>query len=55
MPMIEFDMSGDGPRMYHIENLDLHTVEEVQSEPGLLHQSWIRTKSPIEEEGNDHH
>ena len=44
-PLIEFDMSADGPHMYHIEKFDIHTADQVQSEPGLVHQGWNRTKS----------
>ncbi len=44
-PLIEFGMSADGPHMYHIEKLGMHTVEQVQSETGLVHQGWNRTKS----------
>ena len=54
-PLIEFGMSSDGPHMYHNEKRCMHTVEQVQSGPGLVHRDWIRTKSPIVEEGNDHH
>jgi hypothetical protein len=54
-PLIEFNMSVDGHHMYNNENLGIHTVDQVQSNLGLVHQGWSRTKSPIEEEGNDHH
>ena len=33
--------------MYRNEKCYIHTVEQVQSEPGLVHRGWSRTKSPI--------
>ncbi len=32
-------MSVDGPRMYHIEKRGMCTVEEVQSESGIMMES----------------
>ena len=37
-PLIEFGMSADGPHMYHNEKRCIHTVEQVQSGPGLVHR-----------------
>ena len=33
--LIEFGMSVDGPHMYHNEKRCIHTLDQVQSEPGL--------------------
>ncbi len=37
-PLIEIGMSTDGPQMYHNEKRCMHTVEQVQSESGLVHR-----------------
>ena len=50
-PLIEFGMSADGPQMYHNETSCMHTIEQVQAEPGVVHRGWSRTKSPISGRG----